>query len=121
VPCGGLRGKIPIIVDPETEEEEVETGGDTEGEGEEAEEGEVAEGEGEPEEGEAVEGEGEPEEGEAIEGEGEPEEGEAVEGEGEQTKSVRTMPAKAAREAKAGRMPLRAYMRYLRSIANSQQ
>lgn len=104
VPCGGLRGKIPIIVDPETEEEVVDIGDETEGEAVEGEE------EGE-EEGEAIEGE---EEGEAVEGEGE-----AVEG--EQAKSVRTLPAKAAREAKAGRTPLRAYMRYLRSIANSQR
>ena len=122
VPCGGLRSKIPIYVDEETEEEEVITGeGEVEGEGESTEEGEV-EGEGEATE----EGEGETaEEGEAVEEgetvEGETVEGETVEGEATQEKSLRTLPAKAAWEAKAGRVSVRTYMRRLRAIANNQR
>ena len=119
VPCGGMRSKIPIIVDPETEEEEVLTGDDTEGEAE-VTEGEATEGE--ATEGEATEGEateGEVTEGEATEGE--VTEGEVTEGEGEQEKALSILPPKAAQEAKAGRVPVRTYMRRLRSIANSQR
>lgn len=131
VPCGGLRSKVPIYVDEETGEEDVITGdteGEVEQEGEVEEEGEATE-EGESVEGESVDEGEDVEEGETVEEGESAEEGETVEGEAEEegeeetseTKSIRTLPAKAAWEARAGRVSVRTYMRRLRAIANSQR
>ncbi|HDP33897.1 MAG TPA: hypothetical protein ENN29_02170 [Candidatus Hydrogenedentes bacterium] len=114
VPYGGLRSKIPIHIDPETEEEEVVVGegeddAATEGE-EQSEEGET---EGEEDEGENEEGEGE--EGEVVD----EDEGETEEGGSE--KAARPVLLKSSRELASGRVPVRDYMRYLRAIANSRR
>ncbi len=94
IPIGGYRSKVVIFVDPETEEEEVVVGDET------------------------PDDEGEPEEAPGDE-EGEPQDDD--EGESIEKFLQRSMPAAARHEAKAGRMPVRDYMRYLRAIANSQR
>lgn len=106
VPYGGYRSKVPIYIDPETEEEEVDA---------------PAEGEKPPAEGEKPEGEAE---GEMVEGEAEGENAEG-ENEGEVTKvDKRPPPAKSTASvntvsitAPTGRVALSEYMNYLRAIA----
>ena len=104
IPYGGMRSKIPVYVDPETEEEMVVI----EDDGVESDNGTEAEGETSPEQ---EEGEDNADEETSVEGEGE---------DGNEEKSA-IRSAGTVRETPRGRVPLRDYMRYLRAIANSQR